>query len=64
MSDFIRMAHQVLAKLEDNRRINVCNCSRAERRIRESLSPELFANYHDREFCIAVSMAERKWWRI
>jgi hypothetical protein len=64
MSDFIRTAHQVLAQLEDNHRINVCDCSRAERRLRENVSPELFDNHHDREIFIAKSLAERKWWQI
>jgi hypothetical protein len=63
MSDFTRTAQHVLARLEDNFRINVCECSAAERRLRQSVTPELWDSHHEREMFIFKTLAERKWWQ-
>jgi hypothetical protein len=63
MSEFKRTSEIVLAKLEDRFRIDVCECSAAERRLRQSVTPELWDSHHEREMFIFKTLAERKWWQ-
>jgi hypothetical protein len=63
MSEFMRKAEHVLAALEDRYRIDVCDCSNAERRLRRNLDPVLFDNHHAREIFIFNRLAERRWWQ-
>lgn len=63
MSEFTRRADQVLAHLEDRYRIDVCECSNAERRLRQNLDPALFDSHHAREIFIYGKLAERRWWQ-